>query len=206
MWKTLIPVCMNVATNVLYIAALAVGWKLAKAVGMNQGVISTLLSLASLFNICIFYCKFGEKISALHFIGVFLMIACIVCISLEAAGKEDDDVDLEESLDDGDDTFGLSKSMAGILAICCGLTGALLMSTKHLFIRMYKSNYSGIDMGFDSAILEWTLFLVLLIPLSQTDFTFGWKEIAIGSIAGILITCGRICIAIAVSVGLAGPA
>ena len=92
------------------------------------------------------------------------MIACVVFISLEAAGKETEDGDLIE--EDDDESFGLSKAMAGTLAICCGLVSAMLMTTKHVFIRMYKANYSGIDMGFDSAILEWTLFIFLLIPLS----------------------------------------
>lgn len=63
---------------------MSLGWKYAQACGMNQGVISTLLSLASLFNIISFYLVFGERISCLHLIGVTLMLACIVCISLEA--------------------------------------------------------------------------------------------------------------------------
>ena len=59
-------------------------------------------------------------------------------------------------------------------------------------------------MGIDSSLVEFGLFLFLLIPLSD-ELVIGWKEVALGSIAGILICLGRICIAIAVSVGLAGP-
>ena len=59
--------------------------------------------MASLINIITFYFKFGERISCLHFIGVALMIACIVCIGSEAAGKGED----EENLDI-DDSMGLS--------------------------------------------------------------------------------------------------
>lgn len=84
LWKSLIPLTANVLTNLLYLLAMTIGWKLAKAGNINQGVISTLLSLASVINMVLFYCKFGEKVSGLHMIGVFLMIACIVCISLEA--------------------------------------------------------------------------------------------------------------------------
>ena len=46
---------------------------------------------------------------------------------------------------DSSQTFGLSQVATGIAAILCGFTGAVLMSTKHLFIRIYKSNYSGVD-------------------------------------------------------------
>lgn len=86
-WSSLIPIFASFLTNTLYLLAMSIGWKLAKASGLNQGVISTLLSLASVINIVIFYFKFGEKISAFHLIGVFLMIACIVCISMEATGS-----------------------------------------------------------------------------------------------------------------------
>ena len=59
--------------------------------------------MATLFNIVIFYIKFGEKISFLHCIGVVLMIACILCISLEAASKTEEDVGFNK-----DETLGLS--------------------------------------------------------------------------------------------------
>ena len=55
----LIPLWANILTNGGYLCVISVGWKLAKASGMNQGVISTLLSLASLINIIVFYFKFG---------------------------------------------------------------------------------------------------------------------------------------------------
>ena len=95
------------------------------------------------------------------------MIACICCISLEAAGKEDDAESLEE--DKGDtirDEMGLSKAAAGALAICCGLTGAILMSSKHLIVKMFSNtNYSGVDQGIDSSMMEFFIMSFLLIPL-----------------------------------------
>ena len=79
------------------------------------------------------------------------------------------------------------------------------MSTKHVFIRLYKSNYSGIDLGIDASFLEFGLFLFLLYPLSH-EMTIGWREIGIGAGAGILICLGRIFISVGVSTGLAAPA
>jgi len=200
-WETLIPLSVNVATNVLYLIVLTLGWKFAKASGLNQGVISTLLSLASFFNLILFYFKFGEKISCSHFLGIILMLACVICISMAATtGKDLQDFDSNE-------TFGLSQVAAGVVAILCGFTGAVLMSTKHLFIRIYKSNYSGVDMGIDSSIIEFFLLSFFLIPLLQVEgFTIGINELAIGTASGILICSGRILISIGISVGLAAPA
>ena len=95
--------------------------------------------------------------------------------------------------------------MAGILAIVCGLTSACLMSLKHLFIRLFKSNYSGVDMGVDSSLLEYAILCLFLIPLSN-ELDIGWKELGIGCVAGILICLGRILISITISIGLAAPA
>ena len=86
-----------------------------------------------------------------------------------------------------------------------GVVSAIFMSTKHLFIRLYKSNYSGVDMGIDASLIEFFLISFLLIPLSN-KFDYNWTDIIIGSIAGILICSGRICNTIGVSKGLAGPA
>ena len=62
-------------------------------------------------------------------------------------------------------------------------------------------------MGIDSSMCEFALLSLLLIPLTkEPDFEFGWEELAIGSVAGCLICLARIFIAIAVSIGLAGPA
>ena len=130
------------------------------------------------------------------------MIACVCCISLEAAGKEGDAEELEE---DKNDTMGLSKAAAGALAICCGLLGAILMSSKHFIIKVFKSNYSGIDQGIDSSLIEFFIMSFILIPLSD-KLDIGWKELALGGVAGLLICTSRICISIGVSIGLAGPA
>ena len=84
-WGSCVPLIANVLTNFGFLVVLSFGWKLAKAAGLNQGVIASMISLASIFNIVIMYLKFGEKISPLHFIGIAFSIACVICISMAAA-------------------------------------------------------------------------------------------------------------------------
>ena len=129
------------------------------------------------------------------------MLGSIVCISVEATKEKE-----VSSSFDSTDAMGFSQLAAGVLAILCGLCGAILLSTKHLFIRLYKANYSGIDMGIDASMCEFFLLFCLFIsPLSQV-LAIGWREVLIGSAAGILIGSARICMAIGVSTGLAAPA
>ena len=60
-------------------------------------------------------------------------------------------------------------------------------------------------MGIDASMFQFFLLSFFLIPLSN-KFDYDWTDIIIGSIAGILICSGYICISIGVSKGLAGPA
>ena len=81
------------------------------------------------------------------------------------------------------------------------------MTTKHLFIKNFKKSYSGVDLGIDSTIFELLIFTFFLIPLVQReDFQPDTGEIIIGSVAGCLMSLGRIFISVAVAEGLAAPA
>ena len=90
-WSNLVPLCGNVAVNVSYLIVMTYAWYFAELGGINQGVISALLSLASLINVVSFYFGFNEKISCLHFVGVVFMVASVVCIGA-AAGSHSGEV------------------------------------------------------------------------------------------------------------------
>ena len=82
---SLVPLLGSVLTNVGYLLVLTVGWKLAKACGLNQGIITALLLLTCLFNVVVFYFKFGEKISGFQFLGIAFCLACVILISVAAS-------------------------------------------------------------------------------------------------------------------------
>ena len=60
-WKNLIPLLGNVAINGIYLINMSYAWNFAKIGGLNQGLVTTWLSVASVYNVLIFYCVFGEK-------------------------------------------------------------------------------------------------------------------------------------------------
>ena len=61
--KTLIPLTSHTLTNMGYTICLTFCWTWAKQAGMNQGIISTLLSFATVFNLCVFRLYFKEKLT-----------------------------------------------------------------------------------------------------------------------------------------------
>ena len=124
-WSNLIPFFGNVTVNVCYLIVMTYAWYFAKLGGINQGVVSALLALASLINVVTFYFGFGEKVSPLHLIGVVFMVASVVCIGA-AAGSHGGEIETDEELEAGG---GRSKTLNGVIAILFGLGGPTLVST-----------------------------------------------------------------------------
>ena len=202
-WSNLVPLIGNVSVNVSYLIVMTYAWYFAELGDINQGVVSTLLALASLINVVTFYFGFGEKISPLHLIGVVFMVASVICIGA-AAGSHGGEIETEEELEAGG---GRSKTLNGVFAILCGLGGPTVVSTQHFIIRKYKPQYDGIAQALDAAVPEFLILSFFLIPLSNNpDFTITWKDLGIGMAAGMLMCLGRIFVTIGVAVGLAGPA
>ena len=68
---------------------MARGWMLAKEGGLNQGLVLVVLGCAGFWNAILFYFAFGERISMVSFIGISIMLACVVCISIEKEEEEE---------------------------------------------------------------------------------------------------------------------
>jgi drug/metabolite transporter (DMT)-like permease len=73
----------NALTNGLYLIVMTFAWKFAKIGGLNQGIISTLLSFSSVINIFSFAFFFNEKITKLQISGIFVMICSVACMSIK---------------------------------------------------------------------------------------------------------------------------
>jgi len=144
-WSSLIPLLCNMGVNIGYTIVMSFAWNFAEQANLNQGVISSLLSFASVFNCVVFYYVFGEKVSKLHLIGVFFMFCGIACIGAAAATSEE--------ADDSDDieTGGRSTVESGILALAVGFGGPVLISFQHYIIRKFADNFSGLDQAIDAA-------------------------------------------------------
>lgn len=86
------------------------------------------------------------------------MIICVMCLGIESNNQgENEDIDLE-AVEPGEGN-GLSKVLNCFLGLLMSLCGAVLMSTKHLIIRLFSKGgtYSGFDQALDSSILEGTI-------------------------------------------------
>ena len=62
-------------------------------------------------------------------------------------------------------------------------------------------------MAIDGLILEYMIYiLIAFFSFTMTDVTFIWRDLGIGTLASSFQILGKICIVLAVSYGIAGPA
>ena len=198
-WISLVPLFVSVACNVGVTIVMTYAWNFAAQAGLNPGLISSLFCFSSIFNIVVFYCAFGEKVSKFHLIGVALMFCSVCCLGVSASLQ--DEADLDEDLDTG----GRSVAVNGLLAIVVGMGGPGIISFNHYIIRKFSGNYEGVDQALDAAAIQNPEFCLFLIPLSKVmDITA--NDLMVGAAAEVLMESARVGIAYGVHIGLAGPA
>lgn len=73
----------NFIPNILILIFGNLAFKYAALCGLNQGIIPTLTSLSSFYTSVLFYYKFSETVSVSQFVGMVLMIVCVVFLALE---------------------------------------------------------------------------------------------------------------------------
>lgn len=78
----------NGMANFISLATNTLAYKFAYIAGMNQGIISAESCFASVFNVIAFYFIYKEKISVAQLVGIFLMLGCVACLSLETKNKD----------------------------------------------------------------------------------------------------------------------
>ena len=153
-WKNLIPLLGNVFINGVYLILMSYAWNFARLGGLNQGLVTTWLSVASVYNVIVFYCVFGEKPLPLQYLGILLIICMIVTLDLAAYGQKEEG--LEESLDSHDipEGNGYSKFANCTFALLLGSLAPMLIASKCLIIRWYHMlGYRGFDLAVDANII-----------------------------------------------------
>lgn len=106
----------------------------------------------------------------------------------------------------------MSKTVAGMIGLLCGVVSAILMSTRHFFIRKYSGTYAALPLGIDSSIVQTAVFSIFSLvivgtentPISPTTglpFRWNWKDFAIGVVGGVIMDFGKVAMGEAVNFG-----
>jgi len=94
---------------------------LAAESGINPGIITSLFSTSLIFASVYFFLRFGQKLSMTDIVGILMVIACVVVISLSSNEEV-------VSLNTG---FSWSKFGAILCSLGCGLLFAINSADIH---------------------------------------------------------------------------
>ena len=85
--RNMIPLITSIYANCAHYVFLTFAFKYAKLAGMNQGVVTIIIIMASVFNSISFWLAFGEKPSCSKFVGMFFCLGTTVLLGINGALK-----------------------------------------------------------------------------------------------------------------------
>eukprot|EP00347_Sterkiella_histriomuscorum_P014658 403360042 len=196
-WINLVPLLGNGLSNFTNLMTITFAFQYAGMAGMNQGVVTTLNTLTSVYNVIIFYFGFNERVTVIQLVGMLTMMTCVGFISVSSQQASTDSSLTDQDLQ--------QRQYYGYISILFALLSPLSLSVKHIFIRKFKKQYDSWDVSIDGLIFEYQIYLLIAIYyFSQSQVV--WEDLLIGTIGSLFIAVGKISIALAVANGIAGPA
>ena len=138
---------------------------------MNQGCITSLFSVTSIYIAVLFYIRFKESISASKIVGILAIIPCVLLLSLD---KKD-----ESMISEDDEKPGLSVEQMktyGLLAVLMALLGPFFWTCKGYKTRQAIENktFPVFDLAIDAtaiqAVIQTAIYVVYL-----TQNKFEWS-------------------------------
>jgi len=154
----------------------------------------TFLVLASVYNTVLFRITFNERIGFVHTLGMIIMIAGIVFLSIETTQKSGEVSPI----------LGASSKSAAAKAILIGVLSPGLYTLKAFAIRSYPE-YKAFDLGIDSLIFENFCYIIMYFIYVFYYAGFVMEDFLYGQLVGILFLIGKMCLVMAYATGPGGP-
>ena len=195
-WTNVTGLLLRTVVNIAFQSTTMLAFMYAKDAGINQGLITSLFSTYCVFTSFIFFFLFGEKLKFKFLIGISLMLACVVLVSVAQKPKAH-----YQALHAGDEDNSSSQ-----IAIAFGLLSPFLISIFISVSRYWSQtfNYRSIDFTVDT---------FMLMGFIEVPF-FVWYQLGVGYslraiVCGLGASFGQImgtCLMIySATYGLAGP-
>lgn len=112
----------------------------------------------SIISCVLFYFLYGEAISKINILGVVLMTSGLFCVGIEAAIKD------ESEINDEIDTGNRSPLLNGSLALIIGFLAPIIIAIQMVIIRKYSVYYKGHEQGIDTNPAR-SLILTCFLPI-----------------------------------------
>ena len=133
-------------TTLTVLILMAYCFDFAEKAGINQGCLICITTISIFWVSLLFYLKFNDRISPIKLIGTFMMIPCIVFVSLGKGNEETEDGSLISEYTDSE------KQYFSLLSVFLALVISIIWTITSYFTRQAEGhfNFPLFDLAIDS--------------------------------------------------------
>lgn len=177
----------------------AYAFKFTAMAGMNQGCIVCLFSVTSIYIAILFNFMFKESISWCKIAGIFVMIGCIVTLSLTPQADVTASEDAVVSSQD--------QQKYRYYAVAVAISAPFFWTTQSYFLRRSaeRGDFNLFDMAIDQTLFINFIALLIYISYAFSVEEVDWKAFGFGQLVGVLFFAGALLSFLAFKTGPGGP-
>ncbi|CAI2368585.1 unnamed protein product [Moneuplotes crassus] len=197
-WAAVLAILMDSVTKISGGLTAILSFKYALYAEINQGAITTVFSISSIFVAMISFFIFGEKLTKFHLIGMFLLIGCALLIVFSKTSGSNEKMEIY-----GEEVDKVST----VLPVFFALLTTLIYSLRTICIKLYvkKLKFHTIDYMTYSYLFTGALFMPFCLK-HTIEMGIIPEVVILGIVCGVLNGLASIFLFHATSTGVAGPA
>mmetsp|Transcript_18623 Transcript_18623/g.16493 ORF Transcript_18623/g.16493 Transcript_18623/m.16493 type:complete len:371 (+) Transcript_18623:56-1168(+) len=166
---------------------------------MNQGILTSLFGLSSIFSAILAYYAFGDRLKIFHVLGMILMLICIIGLGFGST---------KNMSSPGVESDSSNPIAMALIAVLFGILSPVLFALGGLTVRYYNTHYN-FD-AFDMTITMYILDNIILIIAMIFTYKYGSHPFILSEYTEIVASGFVACIGVvllnqAITSGLAGP-
>jgi len=198
-WKAVFAVLLDVVIKVLAGWLVIISFKYALYAGINQGAITTIFTLSSIYVAIISWFLFNEKLNKFHIIGMLLLIVCTVMIVFSKR-----DAGVKKKLTFYDEEV---MEVSSFVPVSFALITTFLYSIRTIYVKLFvrKLKFNSFDYMTYSYLISGAIF-VPFVYLDTIEIGFIPEVVYLGMLSGVLNGLGAFFLFYATSNGVTGPA
>ena len=197
-WSAVIAVVLDAIIKVLAGWCVIISFKYALYAGINQGAITTIYAMSSIYVAFISWFVFSEKLNKFHIIGMLFLVSCAILIVLSKTPSSGDKVHVYDS-----DVDQLSPMWPVFISIGT----SLIYSCRTIYVKLFVHHlkFNSYDFMTYSYLLSGGVFIPHVFQsMKENDFVM--EVIFLGVLSGILNSFASFFLFYATSTGVTGPA
>jgi drug/metabolite transporter (DMT)-like permease len=197
-WKAVWAVLLDVVIKVVAGWLVIISFKYALYAGINQGVITTVFTLSSIYVAIMSWFLFDEKLNRFHIVGMLLLIACTILIVFSKTDNKKGKLKIYDQE---------VTEVAAYVPVGFALITTLIYSFRTIYVKIFVKNlnFNSFDYMTYSYLISGAIFIPFVV-FDMVENGFIPEVVFLGMLSGVLNGLGAFFLFYATSYGISGPA